>query len=491
MADRVLGGRYRVVRHLARGGMAEVYLAHDELLDRRVAVKLLFPELAQDGSFVERFRREARAAAGLNHHNIVSVYDFGEDDGAYYIVMEYVDGRTLRDVIRSDGPFEPPRAADVGAEVAAALAVAHQHGIIHRDVKPGNVLLAGSTSEGGGHSVVKVADFGIARAGDPRESLTMTGAVMGTATYLSPEQAQGHPIDHRSDLYSLGIVLYEMLAGRPPFSGDSPVAIAYQHLSEDPVPPSTHNPDVPPALDATVLRAMAKDPDARYGSADQLRTDLLDAARGGSPVDATVLAAPVAVPAGAGATEMLPPLTEAATAAPPPVPPYARTPADDVYRRRRRAAIGLAALVLLAIVAVLALLADDDRGGRVTVPDVVGFDVEQAREALERVELRSVVEEADLPGEENKVLEQRPRGDEETDRTTTVTLVIPAPSTTVPTTVPRVTTTRRAPATTEAPATTAPPPPTQATSPPVTLPPRTNPPQTSPPTNPPTTAGGG
>jgi tRNA A-37 threonylcarbamoyl transferase component Bud32 len=472
VADRVLGERYRVVRHLARGGMAEVYVAHDQLLDRRVAVKLLFPELAQDGSFVERFRREARAAAGLNHHNIVSVYDLGEDDGSYYIVMEYVDGRTLRDIIRSEGPLEPARAAEVGADIAAALAVAHRHGIIHRDVKPGNVLLA--------DSVAKVADFGIARAGDPRESLTMTGAVMGTATYLSPEQAQGHAIDHRSDLYSLGIVLYEMLAGRPPFSGDSPVAIAYRHLSEDPLPPSTHNPAVPPALDATVLRAMAKNPDARYDSAEQLRADLLAAAQGAGPADATVVAAPVGAAAGAGSTQLLPPVTEAVTAAPPPVPPYAERPADDVDRRRRRVAIGLAAVVLLAIVAVLALLADDDEGGRVTVPSVVGLDVDEARAALERVDLRSVVEEADRPGTENQVLEQRPDARTETDRTTTVTLVVPAPSTTVPTTAPRVTTTRRAPTTTEAPATTAPPQ-TQATNPPVTAPPRTNPPRTNPP----------
>ena len=453
-----------MVRHVARGGMAEVYLAHDQLLDRRVAVKLLFPELAQDGSFVERFRREARAAAGLNHHNIVSVYDFGEDDGSYYIVMEYVDGPTLRDIIRSEGPLEPARAAEVGADVAAALAVAHQHGVVHRDVKPGNVLLA--------NSVAKVADFGIARAGDPRESLTMTGAVMGTATYLSPEQAQGHPIDHRSDLYSLGIVLYEMLAGRPPFSGDSPVAIAYRHLSEDPVPPSTHNSAVSPALDATVLRAMAKDPDARYDSADELRAALLAAARGAGAADATVVAAPVGAAAGAGSTQMMPPVTEAVTAAPP-VPAYAPPPADDVDRRRRRVAIGLSALVLLAIVAVLALLADDE-GGRVTVPSVVGLDVDDARAALERVDLRSVVEEADRPGTENQVLEQRPAARTETDRTTTVTLVVPAPTTTVPTTVPRTTpTTRRATTTTEEPATTAPPPPT--TAPPVTLPPRPNP----------------
>ena len=486
VTERVLGGRYQVVRHLARGGMAEVYLAHDQLLDRRVAVKLLFPELAQDGSFVERFRREARAAAGLNHHNIVSVYDFGEDDGSYYIVMEYVDGRTLRDIIRSDGPLEPARAAEVGADVAAALAVAHHHGIIHRDVKPGNVLVAGAERNGVG--TVKVADFGIARAGDPRESLTMTGAVMGTATYLSPEQAQGHPIDHRSDLYSLGIVLYEMLAGRPPFSGDSPVAIAYRHLSENPLPPSTHNAAIPPALDAAVLRAMEKDPDARYESAGQLRADLLAVAQGAGDYDATVVAAPPAAAGAAGATQMLPPLTEAATVAPPPVPPYAGPPADDVYRRRRRVAIGLSALVLLAIVAVLALLADNDEGGRVAVPSVVGLDVDQAREALDGAGLRSVVEEADRPGPQNRVLEQRPEAQNETDRTTTVTLVVPAPTTTVPTTVPRTNTTRRTTTTTvEEPATTAPPPPT--TQAPVTQPPDTNPTVTLPRFTRPTTPG--
>ncbi|HEX2192783.1 MAG TPA: Stk1 family PASTA domain-containing Ser/Thr kinase [Acidimicrobiales bacterium] len=481
MTERVLSGRYKVVRHLARGGMAEVYLAHDQLLDRRVAVKVLFPELAEDASFVERFRREARAAAGLNHHNIVSVYDFGEDDGSYYIVMEYVDGRTLRDIIRSEGPLEPVQAAEVGAEIAAALAVAHQHGVIHRDVKPGNVLIAG-WGPPGNSSVVKVADFGIARAGNPRESLTMTGAVMGTATYLSPEQAQGHPIDHRSDLYSLGVVLYEMLAGRPPFSADSPVAIAYQHLSEDPVPPSTHNPDVPAALDAVVLRAMDKDPDGRYASAEQLRGDLLTAAEGPAG-EATVLAAPVAA-GGASSTQMLPPLTET-VAAPPPAPPYAG-PTDDADRRRRRLAIGLAALVLLAIVALLALLADNDDGGTVAVPRLVGLDVQQARDTLERLELRSAVEEADRPGPENRVVEQRPQADTEIERTTTVTLVIPAPTTTVPRTTA---TTRRAPATTAPEAiTTAPP----QTDPPTTAPPRTNPPLTLPTiprTSPPTTAG--
>ena len=233
MEERVLGGRYRLVRHLARGGMAEVYVAEDQLLNRTVAVKVLFPELAHDEAFVERFRREARAAASLNHHNIVSVYDFGEDEGSWFIVMEYVEGRNLRDIIRSEGQLDPPRAAALGAEVAAALAAAHAQGIIHRDVKPANVLIAADAG------TVKVADFGIARAAGARQGLTMPGTVLGTATYLSPEQAQGAEVDFRTDVYSLGMVLYEMLAGKPPFTGDSPVAVAYQQLSQTAPPPST------------------------------------------------------------------------------------------------------------------------------------------------------------------------------------------------------------------------------------------------------------
>ncbi|MGI8984868.1 MAG: protein kinase domain-containing protein, partial [Acidimicrobiales bacterium] len=281
MEPRVLGGRYRLARHLARGGMAEVYVAEDQLLNRTVAVKVLFPELARDEAFVERFRREARAAASLNHHNVVSVYDFGEDEGSWFIVMEYVEGRTLRDIIRSEGKMDPVRAAALAAEVAAALVAAHARGIIHRDVKPANVLITA------GAGTVKVADFGIARAADARQDLTMPGTVLGTATYLSPEQAQGADVDARTDVYSLGMVLYEMVAGKPPFTGESPVAVAYQQLNEIAPPPSTKNPLVPPALDAVVMKAMAKDPAQRQATAQELREELLAIDREGGAAEAT------------------------------------------------------------------------------------------------------------------------------------------------------------------------------------------------------------
>src|SRR6516164_9214908 len=217
LAGQVFSSRYEIERELAHGGMAEVYLARDQLLNRPVALKALFPEYAREPSFVERFRREAQAAANLNHPNIVAIYDWGQEAGTYFIVMEYVEGRSLRDLIRNEAPVDPNQAAEIAAEMAAALAFAHANGVVHRDVKPGNVLL---TRNG----TVKVTDFGIARAGTS-DGLTQTGSVMGTATYFSPEQAQGVPVDGRSDVYSLGVVLYEMVTGIAPFSGDSPVSV--------------------------------------------------------------------------------------------------------------------------------------------------------------------------------------------------------------------------------------------------------------------------
>jgi beta-lactam-binding protein with PASTA domain/tRNA A-37 threonylcarbamoyl transferase component Bud32 len=275
----VFSDRYELVEHIARGGMAQVYLAQDLLLDRPVAIKVLFPELSVDPSFVQRFRREAQAAANLAHPNIVAIYDWGQGEHTYFIVMEYVDGSTLSSIIRQ-APIGVGRAALVGADVASALEFAHRRGVIHRDVKPGNVLIDHSGQ-------VKVTDFGIARAVGAREGLTQTGAVMGTATYFSPEQAQGYPVDARSDVYALGVVLYEMVAGRPPFAGDNPVAIAYKHVKEEPERLASIQPAVPPDFEAIVAKAMAKDPEDRYPSAEELRLDLMRF-HDGAPVLATL-----------------------------------------------------------------------------------------------------------------------------------------------------------------------------------------------------------
>jgi tRNA A-37 threonylcarbamoyl transferase component Bud32 len=443
--ERVLGGRYRLVRHLARGGMAEVYVAEDQLLNRTVAVKVLFPELARDEAFVERFRREARAAASLNHHNIVSVYDFGEDEGSWFIVMEYVEGRNLRDVIRSEGQMDPAR--------AAALAAAHAQGIIHRDVKPANVLIA---SDAG---TVKVADFGIARAANARQGLTMPGTVLGTATYLSPEQAQGADVDFRTDVYSLGMVLYEALAGKPPFTGDSPVAVAYQQLSQQAPPPSTKNPDVPPALDAIVMKAMSKDPAQRQATAEELREELLNIDRATGDPDATAFIA-AAGPAGdatavvaAGSTAVLPPVSEREEVAPPPV---TRRPAgpvpEEVYRRRRAAVIAGVALAALAVIALLVLLSGDDDGGTgtVAVPEVVGRTQEEATRILSGAGLRVQVTQRDSPVATDQVSDQDPDPGTIVNRDSTVTIFVARPG---PTTTANSTTTRPTTATTAAPTT--------------------------------------
>lgn len=276
----LLSDRYELGDILGFGGMSEVHLARDTRLHRDVAIKVLRADLARDPNFYQRFRREAQNAAALNHPAIVAVYDTGEgetDAGPLpYIVMEYVNGVTLRDMVHNDGPLPEQRAIEIIADACQALDFSHQHGIIHRDVKPANIMINTSNA-------VKVMDFGIARALADGTNMTQTAAVIGTAQYLSPEQARGEPVDARSDVYSLGCVLYEMITGEPPFVGDSPVAVAYQHVREDPLPPSQRHPGISPGLDAVVLKALAKNPDNRYQSAAEMHTDLIRVYNGEQP----------------------------------------------------------------------------------------------------------------------------------------------------------------------------------------------------------------
>jgi eukaryotic-like serine/threonine-protein kinase len=278
-SDNLFDGRYRIVRKLGAGGMADVHLAEDQELGRRVAIKILNDRHANDDQFVERFRREAKNAAALNHPNIVSIYDRGEAEHTYYIAMEYLDGRSLKELIVGHGPAPVKVAIEYARQILSALRFAHKHGIVHRDIKPHNVLV---DREGR----VKVTDFGIARAGTSQ--MTETGSIVGTAQYLSPEQARGGEVDQRSDLYSLGVVLYELLTGKTPFEGDTPVEIAMKHLSKTPQPPSDLRPDIPHELDLVILRALAKDPEDRYQSADAMEADLERVSRGAPIAAATV-----------------------------------------------------------------------------------------------------------------------------------------------------------------------------------------------------------
>ncbi|MEZ5142966.1 MAG: Stk1 family PASTA domain-containing Ser/Thr kinase [Acidimicrobiales bacterium] len=382
----VFNDRYELHRKLARGGMSDVYLARDLLLDRPVAVKVLFPEYAKEETFVERFRREAQAAANLSHPSIVAIYDWGQQAGTYFIVMEYIEGRSLAEILRTEGPLHPTRAAEIGADVAAALGFAHRNGVVHRDVKPGNVMI-------GPQGQVKVADFGIAQAvAGGLSSLTQTGSVMGTATYFSPEQAQGKTVDPRSDLYSLGCVLYEMVTAQPPFTGDTPVAIAYKHVQEPPSPPSTTGIAVPAALEAIIMTLLRKSPAERYASAEDLRADLRRFLEG-EPVEAMAgLGAPAtAALVGAGALAGAATGLAAGTQATQAIASTGAVPAADLgppgpgtqppRSRRTGWFVALMVFLLAALAAALFYLASNiNKGGSklIDVPTVTELPVGEA-----------------------------------------------------------------------------------------------------------------
>jgi serine/threonine-protein kinase len=389
--------------------MAKVFKGQDRVLDRTVAVKVLSPQFAGDDQFVARFRREAQAAAALNHGNIVSVFDTGSQGDIHYIVMEYVQGRTLRDIIRNEGPLLPERAAEIAHAVAGALAAAHQAGLVHRDIKPGNIMLT-PTGE------VKVMDFGIARTATG-DTLTQTAAVLGTASYLSPEQAQGEPVDARSDIYSLGCVLYEMLSGNPPFTGDSPVAIAYKHVRDDPVPPSRVNPDIPGGLEAVVIKSMAKNPANRYQTAAEMEQDL-ERVLHGLPTMAT--------PVLGDTTEHLSGTRPEGTAVMTQVPPEEE---EEEERKRRLWPVILISLLVLGLIALAAfflvrtLLAPPVT--TVKVPDVVDLKEDEATRMLEQRGLQVKVEEQanpDVP--KGQVFDQDPNAGQTADEGSQVTIKV-------------------------------------------------------------------
>jgi eukaryotic-like serine/threonine-protein kinase len=413
---RLLGGRYQVGELLGYGGMAEVHRGRDLRLGRDVAIKTLRSDLARDATFQMRFRREAQNAAALNHPAIVAVYDTGEEHGPSgeelpYIVMEFVNGRTLKEVLTAEGRLMPRRALEITADICSALEFSHRHGIIHRDIKPGNVMLT-QTGQ------VKVMDFGIARAlASGASTMTQTSAVIGTAQYLSPEQARGEAVDARSDVYATGCVIYELLCGHPPFVGDNPVSVAYQHVREDPRPPSESNRDVTPPIDAIVLKALAKNPANRYQSAGEMRADLLRAAAG-RPVLATPImrederTAMIAAPTGMVRNGA--PTRPTARVAPP--------------QRKNNAWVAVA-LTLLGVLAVAALgiglyVANHNKP-QVPVPDLKGQSSDEASRLLNQAKLKPSPTQFNDPNcQQNTVTDQTPAANTKVDEGSTVSYKI-------------------------------------------------------------------
>ncbi|MDN5797279.1 MAG: Stk1 family PASTA domain-containing Ser/Thr kinase [Intrasporangium sp.] len=441
ITPRVVGGRYEVGRLIGRGGMADVYLGHDTRLGRTVAIKMLRPDLARDPNFLTRFRREAQSAAGLNHPAIVAIYDSGEDDvdsphgpnvPLAYIVMEHVDGTTLRDRLVRDGPLEPSEAIRITEGILDALSYSHRMGIVHRDIKPGNVMLTENGS-------VKVMDFGIARAvADSAATMTATQAVVGTAQYLSPEQAQGQTVDARTDLYSTGCVLYELLTGRTPFTGDSPVAIAYQHVGEQPQPPSIWNADGGGDLDAVTLHALAKEPDSRYPDATAFRRDL-ENVRQGRPISAAARGAA----AGLGAAALTQTLPEASTPTevqtvledttrstadlPAVGQPEEEAQAEGKRRGRRAALITVLAIIALAAIGWGAMTWFGNLKPAVvstTVPGITGLTAQQAEAALTQRHLKGAATDAADQSEKGTVFKQEPAEGKTVDEGSTVNYVV-------------------------------------------------------------------
>ncbi|MGH3938777.1 MAG: Stk1 family PASTA domain-containing Ser/Thr kinase [Pseudonocardiaceae bacterium] len=397
---RLLSERYELGETLGYGGMSEVHRGRDIRLGRDVAIKVLRADLARDPQFQHRFRKEAQNAAALNHPAIVAVYDTGETDSDYgplpYIVMEFVEGRTLRDIVKTEGPMDEQRAMETMADVCAALDFSHRGGIIHRDVKPANVMI---TNDG----AVKVMDFGIARALADGQGLTQTAAVIGTAQYLSPEQARGEPVDARSDVYAAGCVLYELITGQPPFTGDSPVAVAYQHVREDPTPPSHQHPGISAAMDAMVLRAMSKNPANRYQSAAEMRSDLVRALAGQRPMAPTVMTdADRTSMLDTGPTQMIRPTRH-------------RSGEPDYEQRRSRPGVWiLAAVVAVGLIAIFLLVFTNvfvDVPKQIVVPNVVGQPLLQAEQTLNSAGFptqRNLVESS--PEDVDRVIRMSPSG---------------------------------------------------------------------------------
>ena len=409
----VFNDRYELHRQIARGGMADVYLARDLLLDRPVAVKVLFDQFSKDQQFVERFRREAQRAANLNHPNIVSVFDWGEERGTYFIVMEYVEGRSLAEMIRTEGSIHPDKVAEISSEVAAALSFAHRNGIVHRDVKPGNVLVSPN-----GH--VKVADFGIARAlANVQSELTQAGTVMGTATYISPEQAQGMEIDPRSDLYSLGVMIYEMLSGRPPFTGETPVAVAYQHVQDSPVSPRAMGVSVAESLEAVTMKLLAKNPVNRYPTAEDLRNDLRRYQQGAHDLKPSS-------PVGATGRKLQHPVSVSKS------PKQERVRRDDGFRRTALFTVFMGILLVVfgyLVVQFLDTIGVEDDGdtsielSMSEVPNLIGTPIEQAREILSESKLSVQMDyQTNIDYPENTVFDQDPTAGAKLEQAETVRL---------------------------------------------------------------------